>query len=156
MKLPREVLKIIFEKTNGHCWYCGITIHPLDNWQVDHQQPRSQGGTDEIENLVPSCRSCNAGKGGRTVEQYRHSLVVRLEHAITSAFEICQELSGKTQPPLVAHDPNWPLESLDRIASLLSHAADTAINLQFEFYGEQELRFNDCPSIPTIEAEKTI
>jgi 5-methylcytosine-specific restriction endonuclease McrA len=32
---------------------------------VDHIVPRSQGGTDEDDNLQLLCRSCNSSKGGR-------------------------------------------------------------------------------------------
>lgn|SRR5262249_8881943 len=46
------------------CAYCGI---PEDSagaeLTVDHYQPRSAGGTDEIENLVCACYRCNLYKG---------------------------------------------------------------------------------------------
>jgi hypothetical protein len=37
----------------------------------DHAHPRSRGGTDEIDNLVPSCFHCNAAKGWLTLEEFR-------------------------------------------------------------------------------------
>lgn len=30
---------------------------------VDHRQPRSKGGTDDLENLDPMCAGCNTNKG---------------------------------------------------------------------------------------------
>lgn len=51
------------------CVYCGAEYE-----DVDHVIPRSQGGTNHVENLVPACRSCNRGVGGkfaRTPAQWR-------------------------------------------------------------------------------------
>jgi hypothetical protein len=52
------------------CWYCG-EILLLEEAQIEHQTPRSRGGTGNIENLVPSCASCNCRKGSRNLEEYR-------------------------------------------------------------------------------------
>jgi hypothetical protein len=41
---------------------------------VDHVKPLEQGGADNITNLVPACRSCNASKKDRTPEQWRKCL----------------------------------------------------------------------------------
>jgi 5-methylcytosine-specific restriction endonuclease McrA len=51
---------------DGHaCRYCGST-----SWlSIDHVIPRAQGGSDEADNLVVCCRSCNSRKGGRTPSQ---------------------------------------------------------------------------------------
>jgi hypothetical protein len=58
----------IFERDAYTCRYCGAT--PDRKALVpDHVIPKVQGGTDDTENLVTSCYSCNAAKGGRTLEQ---------------------------------------------------------------------------------------
>jgi len=45
----------------GHrCIYCH---GPFED--VDHVVPRSAGGTDDPENLVPACADCNRGPGGK-------------------------------------------------------------------------------------------
>lgn len=48
----------IYDKFNGHCAYCGKEIS-IGDMQADHIVPKRLGGTSEIENLNPSCRSCN-------------------------------------------------------------------------------------------------
>ena len=43
------------------CYYCGS----IDNLTVDHLIPRISGGTDDSDNLIWACRSCNSSKQGR-------------------------------------------------------------------------------------------
>ncbi|MEU4804192.1 HNH endonuclease [Actinosynnema sp. NPDC023587] len=43
----------------GGCAYCGATDQPL---QRDCVQAISRGGRYTVDNVVPACRSCNAGK----------------------------------------------------------------------------------------------
>jgi 5-methylcytosine-specific restriction endonuclease McrA len=66
----------IFEKSGGKCWYCG-TILQYETFHVDHFFPRALGGTNELENLVPSCASCNMRKGRNTVHEFRQDIRFR-------------------------------------------------------------------------------
>jgi hypothetical protein len=50
------------------CSYCSA---PAEAW--DHVMPRSRGGPDTAENLVPACRSCNSQKSARTPEEWWES-----------------------------------------------------------------------------------
>jgi 5-methylcytosine-specific restriction endonuclease McrA len=54
------------------CFYCGCEFR--ENRTIDHQDPKIQGGSNRVVNLVSACRSCNSQKGGKTVEQYRDYL----------------------------------------------------------------------------------
>jgi hypothetical protein len=60
----RETRAVILERDAHTCRYCG---EPATH--VDHIAPRIQGGSDDHDNLVAACESCNKGKGGRTPEQ---------------------------------------------------------------------------------------
>lgn len=60
----------VYNKYQGRCAYCGKEIE-LKDMQVDHIQPKRIGGTDEIENLNPTCRSCNHYKRARDIESFR-------------------------------------------------------------------------------------
>lgn len=44
----------IFMKYNGHCAYCGRPLR-MKAMTVDHLVPKSKGGGNSIENLMPSC-----------------------------------------------------------------------------------------------------
>ena len=48
------------------CIYCG-EARPLVR---DHKVPLSRGGTDDITNIVPACRSCNSKKRSQTAHEY--------------------------------------------------------------------------------------
>ncbi|HEY8416138.1 MAG TPA: RRXRR domain-containing protein, partial [Thermaerobacter sp.] len=48
------------------CAYCGGP-GPLT---IDHVLPRSRGGTNAWENLLPACWACNQAKGNRTPEEW--------------------------------------------------------------------------------------
>ena len=66
-RLTPELKAKVWEKTAGHCKYCGRRLNPFREFSVDHVIPVSKGGGDDIDNLVPACRSCNISKGDREV-----------------------------------------------------------------------------------------
>jgi len=67
----------IFHKTQGHCAYCGRPLDPFGTWQIDHVIPSSRDGTDEISNLVASCRRCNSRKKNKTPAEFKEYLTKR-------------------------------------------------------------------------------
>lgn len=56
----------VFALKGSQCAYCGA-----DASHVDHKTPRARGGSNDLENLVPACASCNIAKGMMTVEEWR-------------------------------------------------------------------------------------
>lgn len=56
---PIEAWKKLLVLFDGHCPYCKTSGHKLT---IDHLVPVSQGGTNDIWNLVPCCLSCNSSK----------------------------------------------------------------------------------------------
>lgn len=55
----------VWDMTGGACWYCDIQTNPFRDFTIDHVIPVSKGGTDDLANLVPCCKSCNSKKGAR-------------------------------------------------------------------------------------------
>lgn len=49
--------RAVFARDDYECQYCGSAAE-----NVDHIKPRSKGGTHTWDNVVASCRSCNARK----------------------------------------------------------------------------------------------
>ncbi len=63
----------VFEKYDGYCAYCGNELE-LNKMQVDHIKPRRTGGTNDIDNLHPSCARCNHYKRASGIEPFRELL----------------------------------------------------------------------------------
>lgn len=59
----------VLKRGRWRCTYCGRRLHP-QSFQVDHRVPPDRGGTDSLDNLVPSCGRCNASKGQRTDAEF--------------------------------------------------------------------------------------
>jgi len=71
-KITKKQLRyIVFNKYNGRCAYCGINLTLLKSWNVDHIIPKIMGGTDELNNLNPSCKDCNNYKCHSSLETFR-------------------------------------------------------------------------------------
>jgi uncharacterized protein (TIGR02646 family) len=73
MAISKATRQAVYEKYNGRCAYCGREIAYKD-MQVDHFIPKrgwSVEGTDDISNLMPSCRMCNHYKRANSLEVFR-------------------------------------------------------------------------------------
>jgi hypothetical protein len=81
--------RIVYKKYNQKCAYCGIHLL-YKQMQVDHITPKYRGstqeeissyglfkGTNDIDNLNPSCGSCNSSKSTFTIEKWRKELVLK-------------------------------------------------------------------------------
>ena len=58
----------VYIRDGYQCQYCN-GVYDVDNLNLDHVIPRSQGGVVSWENIVCSCKPCNRKKGGRTPKQ---------------------------------------------------------------------------------------
>ena len=56
--------RAVFARDDHRCQYCSRTAE-----NIDHVVPRSRGGEHSWENVVASCRSCNARKEDRTLAE---------------------------------------------------------------------------------------
>ena len=70
MKIHR---KLVFLKYYGHCAYCGKEIS-FKEMHIDHITPKILRGTDDFENLNPSCKECNNYKCHWHLEEFRRAL----------------------------------------------------------------------------------
>lgn len=57
----------VFKRDGFKCQYCGECA-PDVILEVDHIDPVSKGGADEMVNYITACRSCNAGKSDRKLD----------------------------------------------------------------------------------------
>lgn len=69
-KLSNTERQKIYDKCKGHCAYCGCELEYRD-MQVDHVIPLRRGGSDDVDNMLPACRSCNHYKATLTADEYK-------------------------------------------------------------------------------------
>ncbi len=102
--IPKAIRLKVYEKYNGHCAYCGKEI-AMKDMQVDHITPISYSiygpieqaenvrqmfeddNINGIDNLMPSCRSCNFYKGINDIERFRQRILSQLDHTCRSSFQ---------------------------------------------------------------------
>lgn len=66
-----ELRSFVFERDNFTCFYCGVRGGRLE---CDHKIPVSRGGSDDPENLVAACLSCNRSKHNQTPDEFIASM----------------------------------------------------------------------------------
>jgi len=58
----------IFQKNNFTCQYCGRNKdEDKIKLEIDHIIPIAEGGKDEYNNLITSCKDCNQGKSNKII-----------------------------------------------------------------------------------------
>ena len=58
----------VFKRDNFTCQYCG-RMAPDVILEIDHINPVKNKGTNDILNLITSCKDCNRGKGARKLSE---------------------------------------------------------------------------------------
>ena len=71
IRLWKKRSKIVFMRDNFTCHYCGQVGGKLE---ADHIIPFIKGGSDEIHNLVCSCRSCNRKKKDKSYKEFKNGI----------------------------------------------------------------------------------
>lgn len=82
-----EKLRKIYDRTDGYCHLChkklSFTNHGLagakGSWHIEHSIPRSNGGSNHLNNLFAACISCNLEKSNQP------NRVIRNQYGISRA-----------------------------------------------------------------------
>lgn len=86
VKLSKSKIRtIVFDKCGGKCAYCGVDL--VKGWNVDHIKPQIFGGTNDLDNLNPSCKDCNNYKCHTDLEGYRNQLHKMLNEKLEYLFK---------------------------------------------------------------------
>ena len=74
MAISKKIREEVYRKYDGHCAYCGREIAYKD-MQVDHViSVYGKDGSNDLDNLMPTCRMCNFYKSTFTLEEFRKQL----------------------------------------------------------------------------------
>lgn len=57
----------LLKQYGGRCAYCGST----ERIEADHRIPLCRGGSNDVGNILPACRSCNRRKHRKTEDEFR-------------------------------------------------------------------------------------
>lgn len=74
-RVPKDVREFVYMRDGYECVYCSRYLYEEyvrgdECLTIDHALPRALGGTNEADNLVCCCRSCNSKKGGKSFNTY--------------------------------------------------------------------------------------
>lgn len=127
----------VFMKTFYHCAYCGKILVDNDDLTIDHKNPKAKGGTDEMDNLVGCCKSCNQMKADRTVTEFKKELV--------KAMNMCNAFSGEKYNPniqffferytmddLIAKNNFYEQSDMDKLTEYVNYIAKCVDNLSMK------------------------
>ena len=60
----------ICNKFNNQCAYCGIIFNNIKEIEIEHVIPISKKGSHSVNNIVPSCKKCNASKKAQLINEW--------------------------------------------------------------------------------------
>ena len=79
LRIPQSVRKMVWSKTNpahaflGSCYTCGHQLS-FENMECGHVVAHALGGSTDVSNLMPVCKTCNKDMGIQNMETYRRRI----------------------------------------------------------------------------------
>lgn len=99
----------IFKRDSFTCQYCGKTP-PDVMLEIDHINPKSRGGKDDINNYITACFDCNRGKSNIALTTIPNSLSINLkilkekEAQLGEYNKFIQKIEGRIQREIAEVD----------------------------------------------------
>ena len=106
----QKTLEYIFNKTDGHCHFCGDFIvfkkYGLKDvndtkgvWEADHINQKGKGGNKNADNCLPACYQCNRLRWHRKGDDIRELLFLGLiaKEQIKNGSDLGKQLLGLKQ-----------------------------------------------------------
>lgn len=69
VRFKKKVRHHVYLHDFGLCRYCGLPVNPL-RFDIAHEIPWSDGGSDELDNLALSHPSCNRRAGAKRMPMW--------------------------------------------------------------------------------------
>ncbi len=87
MSLKKKTRFEVFKRDGFACIYCGKRA-PEVVLEVDHIEPKSNGGSDNFANLITACFDCNRGKGSVPINALHLTSACKIDSRINIIDEI--------------------------------------------------------------------
>lgn len=144
--IPKKVRFEVFKRDSFTCQYCGKSA-PDVILHVDHIDPVSKGGGNEIINLITSCADCNCGKGAvalddqATLQKQRQQLAELSERREQLKMMVgwrngLRSLDEMALEAVTDHFESvfdgWAIESPDAVAKLRKSIRDFGVSAVLE------------------------
>lgn len=115
--ISKKVRFEVFKRDSFTCQYCGKAA-PDVILHVDHIDPVSRGGGNDILNLITSCADCNGGKGATPLDD---------QAALAKQRAQLQELSERREQLKMMLEWRKGMKSIDEMSltAAISHFEDT-------------------------------
>lgn len=96
MSFSKKIRELVYNKTNGHCAYCGCELPT--RWHIDHIKPVVRDLTtgeydkslDNVDNLLPACPSCNIIKNSQPLEMFRREIENMYNSVANGTFKVAE------------------------------------------------------------------
>ena len=148
----------VFKRDSFTCKWCGKSS-PDVVLNVDHIEPVSKGGTNEILNLITSCFECNSGKSNRLLsddtvvikQKEQMDLVQEKRNQMNLMYEwkkCLSEVDNESRDLVVDYikskcpDINISIQGLGYISQLIKKFDFSSILESVDISAEKYLRFD--------------
>lgn len=122
----------VFRRDSFKCQYCGRCA-PEVVLELEHIQPHSKGGSDDILNLLTACRECNSGKSDKLLSD---DAVVQKQRG---QLEELQERREQLEMMLKWRSANVDIEG-DAVRAVMAEYERLAPGWSLNESGEQSVR----------------
>lgn len=144
----------VFKRDNFTCQYCG-RMAPEVILEIDHINPISNNGDNNILNLITSCRDCNRGKGKRklTDKQELEKQQEQLKELNEKQEQLKELLKWKKELEKFSDKQVNEIEKLMSPDTFTEHGKNN-IKKQIEKYGFEEVYESFKIAIDKYELEE--
>lgn len=67
----KKICEMQIRTQTAYCCLCGKLIRRVDEYNIEHLQPVSRGGVNDVSNWRVAHKTCNSKKGALTFEEYK-------------------------------------------------------------------------------------
>jgi len=97
-----EIRKFIYARDDGRCVYCGKRIR-YEEMHLEHKIPKVFGGSNELSNLLCSCKECNLEKSSKLLLRTTDIIDVAENKRLKKLFTEVELIKDKAEMELLVN-----------------------------------------------------